>query len=43
MTEFDYNKWLKDEIGVQLKPCDCGNKRIKIEYFQEQLFARCVA
>ena len=42
MSEFDYNKWLKDEIGVQLKPCTCGNNRVKIEYFQEQLFARCV-
>lgn len=42
MAEFDYNKWLKDEIGVQLKPCACGNNHIKIEYFQEQLFARCV-
>ena len=42
MAEFDYNQWLKEEIGVQLKPCPCGNKRIKIEYFQEQLFARCV-
>ena len=41
MSAFDYNKWLKDEIGVQLKPCDCGNKRVKIEYFQEQLFAVC--
>ena len=42
MSEFDYNKWLKDEIGVQLKPCTCGNNRVRIEYFQEQLFARCV-
>ena len=42
MSEFDYNKWLKDEIGVQLKPCTCGNNCVRIEYFQEQLFARCV-
>ena len=42
MSEFDYNNWLKDEIVVQLKPCTCGNNRVRIEYFQEQLFARCV-
>lgn len=42
MAEFDYNKWLKDEIGVQLKPCTCSNNHIQIVYFQEQIFARCV-